>query len=252
MSDRPGILISGQRLYWSARTVNSSGVVTAPDNSMSLRIWKNGVEQPNESHDDEDYTRSSPAPGFWDFEYEPTGIEEGDVFTFQESATMSGVEYLRVWHCVVIAPSNTATILAAISNGGTVVNNVLPGGIISLVKGDAHTKAAGNAIELVQDDADSSLFDRIKHADVTELACGFRQPEGSPSEFIGTIDPDDVTHDAELGKTTILIEVDVDQTKDRVTEKWQYDIGILIDTDKPVVLISGDATLRNRNVKLPA
>jgi len=250
MSERPTILVAGNSLKWQARTVNSAGVLEDSESTVSLRIWKNGVEQPNEYFDDEDYSREKLETGVYQFEYPPPETpEEGDIFTFEEKARFGGVDYKTAWHCVAVLPNKTASFLAAISSGGVVVENVLPGGIIAMVKGDAHTKAAGNAIELVQDDPDEVLFDQLKDGSVTALVCGFRHVYGNPGEITGTIDPDDITHDAETGKTTIVIEVAADDTSTVTVEEWLYDVRIWIGDDTPVTVITGSATVREANAK---
>jgi len=133
------------------------------------------------------------------------------------------------------------------TGAGVLGGGVTAGGDITLYQGAAHTIAAGNARTLSIDDPGEVIHDRLKAAD--SLAVGLRRTgaKSTASEIEGTIDGDDITHDAETVKTSIPIEFAVAATADVAAGEFEYDVTRYDDADTPVPEIRGTAFLKLRN-----
>jgi len=135
--------------------------------------------------------------------------------------------------------TNQTSILSSLSSGGgTVIANVLTGGVISLKENDDHTIAAGNEIPLEQPDAGGALYALFTAAETT-MTAGFRRTGGSVSEIVGTIDTDNITYADDV--TTIPIEVAASATTGKTGTDWFYDIQRTLTGGEIVTDITGTA-----------
>jgi len=133
--------------------------------------------------------------------------------------------------------TNQTSILSALSSGGgTVIANVLTGGVISLKENDDHTIAAGNEITLEQPDAGGVLY-ALLTAEGTTVAAGFRRTGGTASEIVGTIDADNITYSNDV--TTIPIEVANTATTGKTGTDWFYDIQRTLSGGQVITDITG-------------
>jgi hypothetical protein len=104
--NRQDILYVGSVMYWTIRTYDpdSPGVLKDADSTPTVAIRKNG----SAVGDSVTVTKRSATTGIYDCEYNPAGEAEGDQFTVEESATMTGTTtasatYSQSWNFVVAA-----------------------------------------------------------------------------------------------------------------------------------------------------
>lgn len=116
---RPGKLYVGGSIYWVIRTYDpdSPGVLKDADSVPTIAIRKNG----SAVGDSVTPVKRSATTGIYDCTYNPSGEAEGDQFTVEESATVTGTTtssatYSQSWGFVVAAVergSDTAPLDAA-------------------------------------------------------------------------------------------------------------------------------------------
>lgn len=103
MSDRPKVLHVGGTLYWVIRTRNPDTMVLKDaDSTPTVAVRKNGASV----GDSVTVTKRSATTGIYDCSYNPAGEVEGDEFTIEESATVTGTTqdtYDNSWEFTVIA-----------------------------------------------------------------------------------------------------------------------------------------------------
>lgn len=103
--NRPKILHVGGTLYWVIRTVNpDTQVLKDADSTPTVAVRKNGASV----GDSVTVTKRSATTGIYDCSYNPAGEVEGDEFTIEESATVTGTTtgsatYANSWEFSVIA-----------------------------------------------------------------------------------------------------------------------------------------------------
>lgn len=102
---RPKILHVGGILYWVIRTRNpDTQVLKDADSTPTVAVRKNGASV----GDSVTITKRSATTGIYDCSYNPAGEVEGDEFTIEESATVTGTTtgsatYANSWEFTVIA-----------------------------------------------------------------------------------------------------------------------------------------------------
>jgi len=102
---RPKILHVGGTLYWVIRTRNPDTMVLKDaDSTPTVAVRKNGAS----TADSVTVTKRSATTGIYDCSYNPAGEVEGDEFTIEESATVTGTTtgsatYTNSWEFTVIA-----------------------------------------------------------------------------------------------------------------------------------------------------
>jgi hypothetical protein len=105
MSDRPKILHVGGTLYWVIRTRNPDTMVLKDaDSTPIVAVRKNGAS----TADSVTVTKRSATTGIYDCSYNPASEVEGDSFTIEESATVTGTTtssatYTNSWELRVVA-----------------------------------------------------------------------------------------------------------------------------------------------------
>lgn len=103
--NRPQILHVGGTLFWVLRTRNpDTQVLKDADSTPTVVIRKNGAS----TGDSVTVTKRSTTTGIYDCSYNPAGEIEGDEFTVEESATVTGTTtaqatYSISWEFTVIA-----------------------------------------------------------------------------------------------------------------------------------------------------
>lgn len=103
--NRPKILHVGGTLYWVLRTRNpDTQVLKDADSTPTVAIRKNGAS----TGDSVTVTKRSATTGIYDCSYNPAGEVEGDEFTVEESATVTGTTtsqatYSVSWEFTAIA-----------------------------------------------------------------------------------------------------------------------------------------------------
>jgi hypothetical protein len=118
---RPTILHIGGTLYWTIRTYNpDTSVLKDADSTPTVAVRKNG----SSTGDSVTITKRSATTGIYDCSYTPSGPVEGDEFTFEESATVTGTTtaqatYSFAWSLTVTAIER-GTDSAALASGVTV------------------------------------------------------------------------------------------------------------------------------------
>lgn len=115
---RPTVFQVGGTLYWTLLTRNpDTGVLKDADSTPSVAVRKNG----SSVGDSVTVTKRSATTGIYDCSYNPAGEGEGDSFTLEESATVTGTTtssatYNFAWNCRVIAVER-GTDSAALASG---------------------------------------------------------------------------------------------------------------------------------------
>jgi hypothetical protein len=105
MSDRPKILHVGGTLYWVIRTRDPDTMVLKDaDSTPTVAVRKNGAS----TADSVTVTKRSATTGIYDCSYNPASEVEGDSFTIEESATVTGTTtssatYTNSWELRVVA-----------------------------------------------------------------------------------------------------------------------------------------------------
>ena len=84
---RPKVLHVGGTLYWVIRTRNpDTQILKDADSTPTVAVRKNGASV----GDSVTVTKRSATTGIYDCSYNPAGEVEGDEFTIEESATVTG------------------------------------------------------------------------------------------------------------------------------------------------------------------
>lgn len=102
---RPSVFQVGGTLYWVIQTRNPDTMVLKDaDSTPSVAVRKNGTSV----GDSVTITKRSATTGIYDCSYNPAGEVEGDAFTLEESATVTGTTtssatYNFAWNCRVVA-----------------------------------------------------------------------------------------------------------------------------------------------------
>jgi hypothetical protein len=102
---RPKILHVGGVLYWTIRTRDpDTQLLKDADSTPTVVIVKNGTV----TGDSVTVTKRTATTGIYDCSYNPAGEVEGDVFTVEESATVTGTTtaqatYSNSWEFGVVA-----------------------------------------------------------------------------------------------------------------------------------------------------
>lgn len=102
---RPTILQVGGILYWVIQTRNPDTMVLKDaDSTPSVAVRKNG----SAVGDSVTITKRSATTGIYDCSYNPAAEVEGDSFTFEESAAVTGTTtasatYTQTWNARVVA-----------------------------------------------------------------------------------------------------------------------------------------------------
>lgn len=102
---RPDILHIGGTVYWVLQTYNpDTGLLKDADSTPTVAVRKNGASV----GDSVTVTKRSATTGIYDCSYNPAGEVEGDKFTLEESATVTGTTtssatYSQTWGLVVLA-----------------------------------------------------------------------------------------------------------------------------------------------------
>jgi hypothetical protein len=101
---RPTVFQVGGTLYWVIQTRNPDTMVLKDaDSTPTVAVRKNGVSV----GDSVTVTKRSATTGIYDCSYNPASEVEGDAFTFEESATVTGTTtssatYTQAWNARVI------------------------------------------------------------------------------------------------------------------------------------------------------
>ena len=84
---RPAVFQVGGVVYWTLLTRNpDTGVLKDADSTPTVAVRKNG----SSVADSVTVTKRSATTGIYDCSYNPAGEVEGDAFTLEESATVTG------------------------------------------------------------------------------------------------------------------------------------------------------------------
>lgn len=103
---RPSILHVGETLYWVIRTLDpDTGVLKDADADPTVVVRKNG----SSTGDSVTITKRAATTGIYDCSYNPAGETEGDQYTIEETADITGTttasaEYQNSWAFNVVAP----------------------------------------------------------------------------------------------------------------------------------------------------
>lgn len=138
--NRPKILHIGGTLYWVLRTRNpDTQLLKDADSTPTVVVRKNGAS----TGDSVTITKRSSTTGIYDCSYNPASEIEGDEFTVEESAAVTGTTtgsatYTASWECTVVAierGTNSANTIAPatptnVSDVQTAVLAVLPTALV--------------------------------------------------------------------------------------------------------------------------
>jgi hypothetical protein len=95
--NRPKLLHVGGVLYWAIRTRNpDTQVLKDADSTPTIAVRKNGAS----TGDSVTVTKRSATTGIYDCSYNPAGEVEGDEFTVEESATVTGTTTAQATYSV--------------------------------------------------------------------------------------------------------------------------------------------------------
>ena len=122
---RPTILKKDNTLYWVLNTYDSDGVLVDADSTPTIAIRKNGAS----TADSVTITKRAATTGIYDCSYNPASEADGDIFTVEETATISSQAYVNAWGFTVVDPAqyqatgfsthNAADVLTAFGTGTT-------------------------------------------------------------------------------------------------------------------------------------
>lgn len=150
---RPKVLHVGGTLYWVIRTRNpDTQILKDADSTPTVAVRKNGASV----GDSVTITKRSATTGIYDCSYNPAGEVEGDKFTLEESATVTGTTtssatYENSFEVTVIAVergtdgANTTTPPAAADNATAVRSELGLTGSLDSAFGDIPTVSEFNA-----------------------------------------------------------------------------------------------------------
>lgn len=157
---RPKVLHIGGTLYWVIRTRNpDTQVLKDADSTPTVAVRKNGASV----GDSVTITKRSATTGIYDCSYNPAGEIEGDEFTIEETATVTGTTtaqatYTNSWEFTVIAVergtdgANTTTPPTASANATAVRSELGLTGSLDSAFGDIPTVSEFNARTIVAAD----------------------------------------------------------------------------------------------------
>ena len=150
---RPKVLHVGGTLYWVIRTRNpDKQVLKDADSTPTVAVRKNGASV----GDSVTITKRSATTGIYDCSYNPAGEIEGDKFTLEESATVTGTTtssatYENSFEVTIIAVergtdgANTTTPPTAAANATAVRSELGLTGSLDSAFGDIPTVSEFNA-----------------------------------------------------------------------------------------------------------
>ena len=150
---RPKVLHVGGTLYWVIRTRNpDTQVLKDADSTPTVAVRKNGASV----GDSVTITKRSATTGIYDCSYNPAGEIEGDKFTLEESATVTGTTtssatYENSFEVTIIAVergtdgANTTTPPTAAANATAVRSELGLTGSLDSAFGDIPTVSEFNA-----------------------------------------------------------------------------------------------------------
>ena len=151
--NRPSFLHVGGILYWTIRTRNpDTQVLKDADSTPTVAVRKNGASV----GDSVTITKRSATTGIYDCSYNPAGEIEGDKFTLEESATVTGTTtssatYENSFEVTIIAVergtdgANTTTPPTAAANATAVRSELGLTGSLDSAFGDIPTVSEFNA-----------------------------------------------------------------------------------------------------------
>ena len=90
---RPTSFKIDSTIFWTIRTYTSAGTLTNADATPTVAIRKNG----SATADVATVVKRSATIGIYDCSYNPSGENEGDSFTIEETATISAQDYENSW-----------------------------------------------------------------------------------------------------------------------------------------------------------
>lgn len=97
---RPTILHRDKTLYFTIRTFDPSDGVTPIDcdSDPTVDIRVNGADNGDSATVDKRVSST----GIYDCSYDPSGEDEGDIFTMDETATINSGDYFNTWEFTII------------------------------------------------------------------------------------------------------------------------------------------------------
>ena len=196
---RPTTLIKDSTLYWTIRLYNDSQVLVDADSTPTVAVRKG----PNSVADAVTVTKRSSTTGIYDCEYDPSGESEGDIFTIEESATVSSVTYENSWSFSVeeAAPANF-DIMAINGSGEITTSNPASGG------GSAHTAEDVRDLILAGDKTPITMaankVSNVALVDTTTVNTDMRGTDGANTVTPNTVAPDNASIAAILADTNEL------------------------------------------------
>lgn len=151
---RPSILHIGGTIYWTLLTRNPDTMVLKDaDSTPSVAVRKNGASVA----DSVTVTKRSATTGIYDCSYNPAAEVEGDVFTLEESATVTGTTTAQATY---VSSFNVRTV--AVERGTDGANTTAPdNATIALIQ--------AKTTNLPSDPADQSLIITATDAVMTRL-----------------------------------------------------------------------------------
>ena len=150
---RPATLKIGSTSYWTIMTYTDAGVLVDADSTPTVAVRKNGVG----NADIVTVTKRSATTGIYDAYYNPAGEAEGDCFTLEETATISGQAYKNAWNMEILAvergtdSANTIAPLDAAATENAVWDAVVSSHATNGTFGDSLLVAQGSHREVSVD-----------------------------------------------------------------------------------------------------
>ena len=95
---RPSNFFLDAVIYWTIRTYDENGELVDADSTPTVVTYKNGVA----TGESVTVTKRSATTGIYDCSYNPAGEAQGQIYTIEESVTISSTTYENNWSCVPI------------------------------------------------------------------------------------------------------------------------------------------------------
>ena len=187
---RPKVLHVGGILYWVIRTRNpDTQVLKDADSTPTVAVRKNGASV----GDSVTVTKRSATTGIYDCSYNPAGEIEGDKFTIEESATVTGTTtssatYENSWEVTVIAVergtdgANTTTPPTASANATAVRSELttelgrIDVAVSSRLASASYTAPDNTSITAIKTKTDNLPSDP---ADASDITAAFTEIKGT-------------------------------------------------------------------------
>ena len=167
---RPTNFKVGQAAYWTLATYDADGILVDADSTPTVAVRKNGFI----TGDIVSVIKRSSSTGLYDCSYNPASESEGDIFTIEESVTVSAQAYFNAWGIEALAAER----------GTDGANTVTPNTVVP----DNASVAA-----ILLDTADLQANQNNWLTATTTISSNMRGTDGANTVIPNTIAPDNAS-----------------------------------------------------------